>query len=185
MATKCGFCKGTGKEEGFDGCAWCCNTGLYGGIQPVELKKALGDDALLRSALEHIFKTVGQSRTQTRRLRWIGKRAELALAGRPYVASEHELPVNGETEHFKLLGQKSELKGQIVFLEQRLARLTHAAMELTGVIDEYRAMPVDSLKTRMFQTADRYRKRIFAKCSTCEDNGVIGYTTGQTPETFE
>ena len=39
------------------------------------------DSLYLRGALEHIQKTVGQSRTQTRRLRWIGKRAELALAG--------------------------------------------------------------------------------------------------------
>lgn len=69
--------------------------------------------------------------------------------------------------------------------EQRIARLRHVGMELTGVIDEYRAMPCDSLKVRMFSTADRYRKRLMATCGNCEDHGVIGYTTGQTPETFD
>lgn len=65
---------------------------------------------LLRAALEHIQKTAGQSRTQTRRLRWISKRAELALAGRPYVSSEHDLPVDGDKERIRLRRKNAELR---------------------------------------------------------------------------
>lgn len=45
-------------------------------------------------------------------------------------------------------------------LTQRVASLRHVGLELTGVIDEYRAMPCGSLKERMFASADRYRKRL-------------------------
>lgn len=65
---------------------------------------------LLRAALEYIQKTAGQSRTQTRRLRWISKRAELAIAGRPYVASEHDLPVDGDKERIRLRRKNAELR---------------------------------------------------------------------------
>lgn len=83
--------------------------------------EALDEITALRTALEHIEKTCGQSRTVTRRLRWIAKRAELVLAGRPYVAAEHELPARVEAEHFKLLRQKAALKERNVILE-RLVR---------------------------------------------------------------
>lgn len=78
--------------------------------------------AALREALEHIEKTCGQSRTVTRRLRWIAKRAELALAGRPYVAAEHELPVNAESEHFRQMRQNTDLRQRLAAAEQRNAR---------------------------------------------------------------
>jgi hypothetical protein len=77
--------------------------------------------AALRETLEHIEKTCGQSRTVTRRLRWIGKRCELVLAGRPYVASEHELPLNAESEHFKLMRQNGRIKERLAAAEQRNA----------------------------------------------------------------
>lgn len=42
----------------------------------------------------------------------------------------------------------------------KVAVLHHVCMELSGVIAEYRAMPCESLKDRMFKTTDRYQKRI-------------------------
>lgn len=65
------------------------------------------------------------------------------------------------------------LQQRLAAAEQRIASLHHVGMELMGVIDEYRAMPCDSLKLRMFQTADRYRLRLTAKCQTCKDKGVV------------
>lgn len=47
---------------------------------------------VLQDALDHIMRTARASSSQTRRLRWIASRAEAALQGRPYIASEHELP---------------------------------------------------------------------------------------------
>lgn len=44
--------------------------------------------------------------------------------------------------------------------DEREARLRHVGLELMGVIDEYRAMPCESLRQRMFSTADRYRHRL-------------------------
>lgn len=119
--TPCGFCQGTGVEPGQTDCVWCNNTGIDWAGKPGDMPAAIVPAVNpLRVALEHIQKTAGQSRTQTRRLRWIAKRAELALAGRPYVASEHELPPNGDSEHFKLLRQKSVLKERADMLEALL-----------------------------------------------------------------
>ncbi len=47
---------------------------------------------LQRDALDHIMRTARASSSQTRRLRWIASRAEAALDGRPYVATEHDQP---------------------------------------------------------------------------------------------
>lgn len=47
---------------------------------------------LQRDALDHIMRTARASTSQTRRLRWIASRAEAALNGRPYVATEHDQP---------------------------------------------------------------------------------------------
>ena len=47
---------------------------------------------LQRDALDHIMRTARASSSQTRRLRGIASRAEAALDGRPYVATEHDQP---------------------------------------------------------------------------------------------
>ncbi len=39
-------------------------------------------------------------------------------------------------------------------------RVRHAALELLGAIDEYRALPCSSLGVAMIKTADRYRNRL-------------------------
>ena len=44
--------------------------------------------------------------------------------------------------------------------DEHLASAIHVGLELMGVIDEYRDMPCDSLRQRMFSTADRYRRRL-------------------------
>ncbi|MCD0496903.1 hypothetical protein LP085_08600 [Achromobacter sp. MY14] len=49
-------------------------------------------EVVLHDALDHIMRTARASSSQTRRLRWIASRAEAALAGRPFVAAEHDQP---------------------------------------------------------------------------------------------
>lgn len=98
---------------------------------------------------------------------------------------EHNVKYVSEVDYDRVVAERDSLQAQNEASKQRIARLHHVGLELTGVIDEYRAMPCASLQERMFKTADRYRRRLTAKCATCEDWGVIGYTTGQTPETFE
>lgn len=44
--------------------------------------------------------------------------------------------------------------------QRKVVVLHHICRELTGVINEFRAMPCPSLETRMFGTVDRYAKRI-------------------------
>lgn len=107
--------------------------------------------------------------------------ARLRYAG----GEEHNVKYVSEVDYDRVVAERDSLQAQNEASKQRIARLHHVGLELTGVIDEYRAMPCASLQERMFKTADRYRRRLTAKCATCEDWGVIGYTTGQTPETFE
>lgn len=68
--------------------------------------------------------------------------------------------------------------------DERLANAIHVGLELTGVIDEYRDMPCDSLRQRMFSTADRYRSRLnpaqaeqqpaYVECRECTGCGHVG-----------
>lgn len=61
-------------------------------------RNILTTEDLLRDALDHIARTARQSRSQTRRIRWIAERAELALRGRPYVEDELNLPPKVDRE---------------------------------------------------------------------------------------
>ncbi len=85
---------------------------------------------ILQDALDHIMRTARASSTQTRRLRWIASRAEAALQGRPYVASEHDQP--------KMV---SEAVLQAKYYQLRLAnaRLRNALAQIaggsTGILD--------------------------------------------------
>lgn len=146
-----GFCQGTGVEPGQTDCVWCDNTGIdwagKPGDMPVAIVPAVNP---LRVALEHIQKTAGQSRTQTRRLRWIAKRAELALAGRPYVASEHELPPNGDSEHFKLLRQKAGLKDRAVLLEGLLLQTNELLYAIQGDPGAVPSSSIDAMRGKVF-----------------------------------
>ena len=49
-------------------------------------------EQFLEDALDHIVKIARNSRTSSKRLRWIQKRAEDALLGIPYKREEFELP---------------------------------------------------------------------------------------------
>ncbi|WP_213956293.1 hypothetical protein [Variovorax sp. dw_954] len=55
------------------------------------------DAQQLRNALDHIAKTARNSRTSTRRLRWIEQRALFALEGKPYDNTAFDLPQNVDT----------------------------------------------------------------------------------------
>lgn len=50
------------------------------------------DPMVLASALDHIARAAARSRSMTRRIRWIGLRAELALAGKEYRDTDVDLP---------------------------------------------------------------------------------------------
>lgn len=199
MTTECGFCKGTGIEPGFTECVWCDNTGRDSGIQLDNIKRACAEiravaegkeERRAADEAESFYGELRQGGTLCQRaLTHINAlRAELATSR---AAFKEELDgVKFTRRRFRQ--ERDALQQRLTAMderadgfEQRIARLRHVGMELTGVIDEYRALPCDSLQVRMFQTADRYRRRLTAKCGNCEDYGVIGYTTGQTPETFE
>ena len=49
-------------------------------------------EQFLEDALDHIAKTARNSRTSSKRIRWIEKRAEDAILGIPYKREEFELP---------------------------------------------------------------------------------------------
>lgn len=94
---------------------------------------------LLADALDHIRRTCKNSRTQTRRLRWIEKRAELALAGRPYVEEEHTMPVDAPTEYLKMRRQAQSLREDRNHLRTLLLRVVKA-----GVLS-YEGTPTDEI----------------------------------------
>lgn len=50
------------------------------------------DPMILAMALDHIAKSAARSRSQTRRLRWIERRALIALDGREYRDTDFDLP---------------------------------------------------------------------------------------------
>lgn len=58
------------------------------------------DPMVMANALDHIARTASASRSQTRRLRWIQARAEIALSGSEYRDIDIDLPrkVTGETQ---------------------------------------------------------------------------------------
>lgn len=57
------------------------------------------DPMVMANALDHIAKTAKASRSQTRRIRWIQLRAEMALSGNEYRDIDIDLPrkVNSDT----------------------------------------------------------------------------------------
>lgn len=55
--------------------------------------------ALLRQALDHISRAAANSASSTRRIRWIQRRADMALRGEAYTDSAFDLPkVNPEAQ---------------------------------------------------------------------------------------
>lgn len=81
-----------------------------------------------------------------------------------------------ESCSYRVLSEAVTAIAQVTALQDRITSLHHVGMELTGVIDEYRAMPCFSLQQRMFSTADRYRLRLTAKCQTCKNTDPRRHT---------
>ena len=52
-------------------------------------------------------------------------------------------------------------------LQAQVATLKHVALELHGVISEFRNLPTKCLEHRMFDTADRYFQRINSTPEQC------------------
>jgi hypothetical protein len=72
---------------------------------------------LVRDALDHIARTCTQSRTQTRRLRWINYRANTALEGKPYDEKLIDLPKNGDQQAIKAELKIKALKAELAALK--------------------------------------------------------------------
>lgn len=95
---------------------------------------------VLRDALDHIEKVCSGSRTQTRRLRWIGARAKSALNGNDNWRSL-DLPktVDGDTRNYiarkQVEAQNKELLEQIKKLEASLRMLSSDLVALTEQSD--------------------------------------------------
>jgi hypothetical protein len=70
----------------------------------------------LRNALDHIAKTARNSRTSTRRLRWIEQRALFALEGKPYDKEAFDLPQTVDS------ALKRATKENIALRQKRMAR---------------------------------------------------------------
>lgn len=59
---------------------------------------------------------------------------------------------------------------EVEMLREKVAKLHHVCQELRGTIVEYRNMPCGSLRTRMFQTAQRYNIAIL----NCAPSVTVG-----------
>jgi hypothetical protein len=100
------------------------------------------DPEALRSALEHIAASARNSRSSTRRIRWIERRAEMALAGEPYSNETcGDLP--------KSAGDTAE-KARQMMLRERAA----AAEALSVLQKQLDAALVDSKRYRALKRDD-------------------------------
>ena len=81
------------------------------------LESQVREIELVRDALDHIARTCTQSRTQTRRLRWINFRANTALEGKPYDEKLLDLPKNGYQQAIKAELKIKALKAELAALK--------------------------------------------------------------------
>lgn len=73
----------------------------------------LAERDALRDALDHIARTCRASRTSTRRIRWIERRAEWALEGKAYTDNAFDIPVDVEEKNRTLRIKKNLLKAVV------------------------------------------------------------------------
>ncbi|EPG3313509.1 hypothetical protein L4Q78_001714 [Pseudomonas aeruginosa] len=105
---------------------------MKGDAELTELREAMAQPSpapeleLLRSALSHIIKTCGQSRTETRRLRWIAQRAQWALDGKPYDISAFDLPKYSATAKERLEREVKVLREYARGLPAPVAQAQHS-----------------------------------------------------------
>lgn len=88
------------------------------------------DPMVMANALDHIARTAKASRSQTRRIRWIQLRAEMALSGDEYRDIDIDLPrrVTGETQE--------KLQKRMAFHIAIKHQLLHAAKAAMSCIGE-------------------------------------------------
>ncbi|HFF2331446.1 TPA: hypothetical protein ACGBIB_004735 [Pseudomonas aeruginosa] len=119
---------------------------MKGDAELTELREAMAQPSpapeleLLRSALSHIIKTCGQSRTETRRLRWIAQRAQWALDGKPYDISAFDLPKYSATAKERLEREVKVLREYARGLPAPVAQAQHSVPEeFIGRLSEFLA----------------------------------------------
>jgi hypothetical protein len=102
------------------------------------------DPLLLAGALDHIAKTAAGSRTQTRRLRWIERRAVIALEGREYRDIDVDLPKYAGPESVENLRNRvTKLKAantELVAALQKVIANIEASGDEWGMLAELRAL---------------------------------------------
>ncbi|MDS9763906.1 hypothetical protein RMF19_26305 [Pseudomonas aeruginosa] len=109
---------------------------MKGDAELTELHEAMAQPSpapeleLLRSALSHIIKTCGQSRTETRRLRWIAQRAQWALDGKPYDISAFDLPKYSATAKERLEREVKVLREYARGLPAPVAQAQHSVPDV-------------------------------------------------------
>ncbi len=109
---------------------------MKGDAELTELREAMAQPSpapeleLLRSALSHIIKTCGQSRTETRRLRWIAQRAQWALDGKPYDISAFDLPKYSATAKERLEREVKVLREYARGLPAPVAQAQHSVPDV-------------------------------------------------------
>jgi hypothetical protein len=110
-----------------------CNVGA-----PVEFwnkRAAQPQGELLRDALDHIARTCHQSRTQSRRIRWIEARANGALDGKAYDPKALDLPIQVDREIERLKRRDDRHLARIKDLEARIAELEQARGESAAWVE--------------------------------------------------
>lgn len=155
---KCEFCNGTGKEEGLDGCVWCFSTGTSEGLKMLSPPPRI--DA---SDIE----------------RW-----HAMIAERP------EGPwVMGNGGSFDRQGIKPISDDLMAELAQWL-RLGYTPWNgrttpLSPGDRQFMYLLYYSVQGLVSRVRHAEQRLNSPKCKTCDGNGVIGWTRGQTAESFE
>lgn len=78
-----------------------------------------------------------------------------------FISTDNANSPNDDWNNRTVCDELAQANKRITELQEELQQMNHAAKELYGVIDEYQAMPCDSLLRRMTKTAKRYKKTIF------------------------
>lgn len=75
---------------------------------------------------------------------------------RPYPEARSVIALYARSESEEI----AALKAELVEAKARIQVIEHVAMEFIGTVGEYRSMPCQSLRDRMFATLRRYRSRV-------------------------
>ena len=107
---------------------------------------------LVRDALDHIARTCTQSRTHTRRLRWINYRANTALEGKPYDEKLLDLPKNGDQQAIKAELKIKALKAELAALK---AQPSGAVLPERKTADDFREYHDESWRTELAEVSNQ------------------------------